>query len=297
MSMKEMTIGLALLLWPVAAWSETVTAHRDIPYAMPKRVRQTLDVYTGSAQKDPASARPVVIWIHGGGWQQGDKSTLAGVKGRPEQHPLKPKLFVDAGYVFVAMNYRFIPEVSIQDMAGDVAKAIGWVYHNAREYGGNPDALFVLGHSAGAQLAALVCTDARYLGAEQLSLGNIRGCVPLDGDTYFPALQIYAPPQNEVNYRKKFPAGFDIELSSVVQVYRNKNIPPFLLIHIADDPKSGTAIQAQVLAKSLHDVGVSAELLAIAGKTHVTLQADMGSPHDPTSEAILAFVRRNTPAR
>ena len=95
----------------------------------------------------------------------------------------------------------------MQEIAGDVAKAIGWVYRNVRQYGGDPDKLFVMGHSAGAQLAALVCTDAKYLNAEQLSLGNIRGCVPLDGDTYFPALQIYAPPQNEENYRKKFPAG------------------------------------------------------------------------------------------
>lgn len=146
-------------------------------------------------------------------------------------------------------------------------------------------------------MAALVCTDARYLTAEKLTLGNIRGCVPLDGDTYFPALQIYAPPQNEANYRKKFPAGNDMELSSVVQVYRNKDIPPFLLIYIADDPRSGTAIQAQVLAKSLRDVGVSAELLPVPLKTHRTLNAEIGSPKDTASSDIVAFVKRNARPR
>lgn len=263
---------------------------------MPKKVRQTLDVYTGP-QKDPSSARPVVIWIHGGGWQQGDKTALAGAKGPPEQHPLKPQLFVNAGFVFVAMNYRFISDATMQEIAGDVAKAIGWVYRNVRQYGGDPDKLFVMGHSAGAQLAALVCTDARYLNAEQLSLANIRGCVPLDGDTYFPALQIYAPPQNEANYRKKFPVGYDVELSSVVQAYRNKDIPPFLLVYIADDPKSGTAIQAYVLAKSLRDVGVSVELLPVPLKTHRTLNAELGLPNDSASAELVAFVKRNSRAR
>jgi arylformamidase len=284
-------IALGFLALPIAVFADNLIAHRDIPYVMPQKARQTLDLYTVS-RNERSTARPVVIWIHGGGWHQGDKSTLA--IGKPEQHLLKPRLFVDAGCVFVAINYRFIPEVTLQEMAGDVAKAIGWVHRNVLEYGGNPDTLFVMGHSAGAQLAALVCTDARYMNAEQVSFGKLRGCVPVDGDTYFPALQIHTSPAKEASYRRTFPLGSDIELSSVVHVYRNKNIPPFLLVYIAEDPKSGTDLQARVLAKSLNDIGVSADLLAVPEKSHRTLNADLGLPNDIASESILAFVKKNS---
>jgi len=137
-----------------------MTVHRDLAYAEPKNERQSLDVY--SPAKD--AHEPVIIWIHGGGWQRGDKSALA--VGAPEQHLLKPQAFVDHGCVFVAINYRFIPNVDLKTMAGDVAKAIGWVKRNIRQYGGDPDSLVVMGHSAGAQLAAYVCTDEEFLKAE-----------------------------------------------------------------------------------------------------------------------------------
>ncbi len=61
------------------------------------------------------------------------------------------------------MNYRFVPQVTVKEITGDIAKAIKWVHDNAKEYGGLPDTIFVAGHSAGAHLAALVCTDDCYL--------------------------------------------------------------------------------------------------------------------------------------
>src|SRR5436309_6551057 len=69
-------------------------------------------------------------------------------------------------------------------MTGDIAKAIRWVHDHAKDYGGDPEAIFVMGHSAGAHLAALVCTDDRYLKAEGLSLSIIKGCVPVDTAAY-----------------------------------------------------------------------------------------------------------------
>src|SRR5262245_23259333 len=138
-------------------------AHRGLAYAEPKNERQTLDVYATVGGKN----RPVVVWIHGGGWQAGDKKDVHG----------KPQAFADKGFVFVSVNYRLLPKATIKEMAGDVAKAIRWVHDHARDYGGDPNTLFVMGHSAGAQLAALVCTDDRYLKAEKLSLSLVKGCV------------------------------------------------------------------------------------------------------------------------
>ena len=142
--------------------------HRDIAYVEEGQERHKLDVYAPTNGED----HPVVFWIHGGGWRKGDK---AGVQS-------KPKAFVESGFVFVSVNYRFVPNVTVKEMTGDIAKAIKWVHDHIGEYGGSPDTIFVMGHSAGAHLAALVCTDERYLEAEGLSLSNITGCGTAGGN-------------------------------------------------------------------------------------------------------------------
>jgi dienelactone hydrolase len=105
----------------------------------------------------------------------------------------KPQAFADKGFVFVSVNYRLLPKATIKQMAEDVAKAIRWVHDHARDHGGDPNTIIVMGHSAGAQLAALVCTDERYLKTEGLPLSVIKGCVPVDGDTYDVPLQMAGP--------------------------------------------------------------------------------------------------------
>src|SRR3954469_24605736 len=116
--------------------------HRDLPYAGTKDERQSLDVHAPAEGK----CRPVVVWIHGGGWRQGDKK---GVQ-------KKPQAFTDRGFVFVSTNYRFVPGGSAKDMTGELRRAIRWVHGHAKDHGGRPNTIFVMGHSAGAHLAALV---------------------------------------------------------------------------------------------------------------------------------------------
>src|SRR5947199_851646 len=80
-----------------------------------------------------------------------------------------------------------------------------WTHDHAKDYGGDPDTILVMGHSAGAQLAALVCTDDRYLKAEGLPLSVIKGCVPVDGDTYDVMMQIKTVEKKRADiYRIKF---------------------------------------------------------------------------------------------
>src|SRR6202158_3881181 len=165
-------IHISSLLVAVAFLAEgkAPEVKRDIPYANPGHERQVLDVY---APKD-AKNLPVVFWIHGGGWQTGDKKDVQ----------IKPQVFMDKGFVFVSTNYRLLPDVDMATIVRDIAKSIRWVNDHIAEHGGDPKRLFIMGHSAGAQLAALICTDDRYLKAEGLSLAITKGCVPVDGDTY-----------------------------------------------------------------------------------------------------------------
>jgi acetyl esterase/lipase len=273
--------GLSVLGGDQQAATATQKVFRDIAYAEPRNERQMLDVYAPTGAKN----RPIVFWIHGGGWQKGDKSEMNA----------KPQAFTDKGYVFATTNYRFIPNVTMPQIAGDVAKSIRWVYDHASEYGGDPETLFVMGWSAGAQLAALICTDDKYLKAERLALTNIKGCVPVDADTFYPALQIdtvEARPgaKRPSSYRIKFPEGNDRELSSVLYVQKDKAIPPFLIVHIAGRPESGTAIQAQVLANALVVAGIPVRVLPAEGKTHNTLNSDLGVAGDASTKAIFDFL-------
>jgi arylformamidase len=262
-------------------FADEMRVDRDRPYADTRHERQVLDVYW------PASGegRAVVVWIHGGGWKAGDKS----------QMQKKPKAFVEAGYVFVAPNRRFIPGASMRDVLADVAKSIRWAREHAKEYGGDPDAIFVMGHSSGANLAALVATDNRYLEAEGLSLSTIKGCVPLDGGLYDVPAQVAASASDAARtatYQELFGDVDDQrDLSPASHVGKGRKIPPFLIFHI-DHPFTKT--QSQEFAKKLRGAEVPAELYyAEDGKTHATLNSEIGLPDDKPTAAIFEFIERS----
>src|SRR2546421_10182829 len=277
------TLSVLALVAPVSADEPKV--HRGLAYANTKNERQTLDVYAPSA---PGKNLPVVVWIHGGGWQGGDKS---------EVHK-KPQAFVDKGFVFVSTNYRLLPSVDMGTIVRDVAKSIRWVHDHIAEYGGDPKRLFIMGHSAGAQLAALICTDDRYLKAERLSLAIIKGCVPVDGDTYDVPLQVATAearykslkqPPPKMGYADKFGTPQQQrDLSAVRHIARNKLIPPFLILHVADD--TDTTAQAHRLWSELREAGIEAKMFGAAGTDHVKLDRDLGVPGDPSTAELFAFV-------
>jgi arylformamidase len=273
--MRFTTTFVGLLL-ASAVFAAEPKVRRDQSYAEPKNERQTLDVFAPAEGQN----HPVVVWIHGGGWQHGDKTEVQ----------QKPTAFADRGFVFVSINYRFVPNVTIKQMAGDVAKAIRWAHDHAQEFGGDPDTMFVMGHSAGAQLAALVCTDDTYLKAEGLPLSTIKGCVPVDGDTYDVPMQIQTVEQRRADsYKMKFgDADSQRDLSPVTHVAKGKNIPPFLLLHVADHPE--TKAQSRRLVKALQEVGVAAKAYPAEGKTHGTINADLGVRDDKPTQALFDFL-------
>jgi arylformamidase len=258
---------------------------RNIAYADSAHERQVLDVYS------PRDAKklPVIFWIHGGGWQTGDKSSVQ----------IKPQVFVDKGFVFVSTNYRLLPDVDMATIVRDIAKSVHWVHLHIAEHGGDPQRLFVMGHSAGAQLAALVCIDDRYLKAEGLSLAIIKGCVPVDGDTYdVPAIietaetrrRVHGLPQAKFGHREKF--GNDAtkhrDFSAVTHVARDKGIPPFLILHVAEHPD--TSAQAQRLGNVLKEAGVAVTVFGAKETTHNKINADLGLSDDPATKVLFEFV-------
>lgn len=276
------------LLLGLASLLPAQEVKRDIPYAEPAHARHVLDIYAPKGAKD----LPVVFWIHGGGWQTGDKSSVQE----------KPKVFVEKGFVFVSTNYRLLPEVEMETIFRDVAKSLGWVHRNIAKHGGDPNRIFVMGHSAGAQLAALMCVDERYLKAEGVPFSVLKGCVPVDGDTYdVPAIietaetrrRVHGQPQAKFGHREKFgndPAKHR-DYSAVTHVAKGKSIPPFLILYVADHPDN--AAQAQRFAAALKEAEVPAIAYGAKETNHNKINANIGTADDPVSAVLFDFVEKS----
>ncbi len=281
-----LTSALALTLLASAPTTAATTpvVTRNLPYASPAHERQVLDIHAPPGAKN----LPVVFWIHGGGWQTGDKTSVQE----------KPRAFTARGFVFVSTNYRLFPAVDMGTIIRDCAKSLAWVHKNIAAHGGDPTRIVVGGHSAGAQLAAILCTDDRLLRAEGVPFSILKGCVPVDGDTYdVPAIvangemrrKLHGQPEPKAGHRVKF--GTDAQhrdYSAVTHVARGKGIPPFLLIHITENPD--TVAQAFRLATVLREAGVSAKLLPVRGVTHGQVNANLGLPGDASTKELFAFV-------
>lgn len=283
-----MKLGLSLLVACVVLSSaQAQEGKRDIPYVKNADKLQTLDVYA------PANAKnlPVVFWIHGGGWQGGDKAEVYS----------KPQVFNAKGFILVSTNYRLLPNVDMATLTRDVAKAIRWVHDHIGEHGGDPKRLLIMGHSAGAQLAALLCTDERYLKEEGLSFAIIKGCVPVDGDTYdIPAMievaelryRLHGLPLPKMGHRIKFgndPAKHK-DFSAVTHVGKGKGIPPFLILYVANHPD--VTAQALRLGNVLKAAEVPVTLFGAKETTHTRINADLGRADDPATAALFAFMEK-----
>lgn len=267
------------------AQGQIAPSKSNIPYVESGHERQVLDTYA------PPDARncPVMFWIHGGGWQVGDKSDVG----------LKPEVLIERGFVFVSTNYRLLPEVEMDVLIGDVAKSLSWVHRNIAQYGGDPKRIFVGGHSAGAQLAAILCTDDRYLKREGVSFDVLKGCVPVDGDTYdVPKIiltaehrqAIYGGKMFTFGHRQKF--GNDpekhIDFSAVTHVAKDKGIPPFLLLYFSGSPD--TRAQAEIFATRLRESDIPVKAYGKGDSNHSALNNDLGKPGDPATDKFYKFL-------
>ena len=278
-------ILFASLLFAVSAMAQEMK--RSIPYVENGHARHVLDIYS------PAGAKnlPVVFWVHGGGWQTGDKANVQE----------KPAWFTKKGFVFVSINHRLLPEVEMEVLVRDVAKAFGWMHKHIAEHGGDPNRVLVGGHSSGAQLATLICTDDRYLKAEGVSFASLIGCVPVDGDTYdIPAiietaetrLRVHGMPMPKYGHRLKFgndPAKH-VDFSAVTPVAKGKSIPPFLIVHVADHPDN--SIQAKRLEAALKAAEIPVTVFGGKETNHTRINALIGTEGDATTKALDNFVTK-----
>ena len=235
----------------------------------------------------PVSA-PVMVMIHGGAWSIGDKDY-----GNCNINSDKAALFTGMGYIFATINYRLSPEVKHPEHVRDVAMAIAWLHNNIASYGGDPNRIYLIGHSAGAHLAALTAIDPRYLKEFKISPAILKGVILLDGAGYDIPRQTTKMLKAGILYRWYIAAfttdkATQADASPVIHVVDNASIPPFLMFYLSQ--REDACEQNELLAAKLTAGGFRAQLVPVKGKTHRSINSDIGTRNDAVSAVIVNFL-------
>jgi acetyl esterase/lipase len=200
---------------PAAEDQPQITSKIDISYG--DHDLQRLDLY----QPQDAGNAPIMVYVHGGGWKRGDKRSVG----------QKADFFCRRGWVFVSVNYRLLPEGKHPANVNDIAKAIVWAHQHAAEHGGDPDRIFIMGHSAGCHLVALVATNQKYLEQAGESLDIVKGVIALDTQAFnLPKLIAETPSALYAQMFSKDPQ-VHRDASPLHHVAKDKGIPPFLICY------------------------------------------------------------------
>lgn len=205
-------------------------AAANIAYAVGEGRR--LDIY---APKNLDQRAPVVVFFHGGRWTEGNK----------DEYKFVGEALSSRGIVAVVADYRKYPDVRMAGFMDDAAKAVSWVHSNISSYGGDPQKLFVMGHSSGAHMATLLALDRRYLDNAGMRT-PLAGAIGLAGAYDF--LPLRAPDLQEI-----FGPESRYSMSQPVNFARPE-APPTLLVHSKDDATTSVS-NARNLAQALRDKG------------------------------------------
>jgi arylformamidase len=243
---------------------------------------QGLDLWVPEGAKNA----PLVLFVHGGGWQWGSKSNALG--------RAMPAHMMEQGYALASIDYRLVPKNTVEEQAADVAAALAHILKQADALGIDPTRVVLTGHSAGAHLVALVGTDERYLKAAGLSFADIDGVLPNDSATYDVAAQIKgAGPMMQRVYTQAF--GSDPARQQALSPMHHAagpNAPAFLLFHIQ---RTDGITQNAALAEALARAGTAVEIAGFAGeglRGHMEINRKLGQPDYPATPVMDAWLRK-----
>ncbi len=263
-----------------------------------------------------AANRPVVLFVHGGAWMFGDKDMLGLYRD-------VGRFFARHGAVAVCINYRLVPFVKHPDQVKDVARAFAWVRAHVRDYGGDPDRIFLCGHSAGGHLVALLATDDEYLKNPELKLNAedraaLKGVMAVSGIYRIPSQEEFnaildsvvlglvqashnapfvtalAPALQRQNYtlnpfRLAFGEDSALAAQAAPLTHVHKGLPPFLLLYAELElPKVDE--MAQEFGKALKAARDPVEVERIPNSDHNFILFKLDQPNDPAAAALLAFL-------
>ena len=258
--------------------SAKVKREKDIAYTnKADGMHNLLDVYYPEIE---GNAKDVVVFIHGGSWNTGKKDTYWWL-GRN---------FASKNVVEVNINYRIDSDSQYAQMAADAAAAVKWVKNNIKKYGGNPERIFVMGHSAGGHLAALINTDPQYFRDQEIE-NPIRGIILNDGFGLDMHEYLLKAEKNEqtAGFMKTFNGGEEAWKRGSPLHYSDNIKNPYLII-IGE--KTYPAIKIQ--SKRLYDMLIANKqpvlFKEISGKKHIGMISQMVFRKNILYQTILEFM-------
>ena len=219
--------------------------------------RQKLDVYVPRAAAP--GPRPLVVFFYGGSWQTGERG----------QYLFVAEAIASLGAVVVVPDYRVYPEVVFPAFLDDAAMAVAWSRKHAGELGADPDHVFLMGHSAGAHIAAMLALDPQYLERVGESPRRIAGVVGLAGPYDF------LPLESE-NLRRIFAPESTIARTQPIN-FASAGAPPMLLATGTEDTTVNPRNTARLAAR-LKSLGVPVTEIRYAGLNHYTLVGYLAAP-------------------
>ena len=232
--------------------------------------RDKLDIF----MPEGADEAPVIVFYHGGALMQGDKVAGEALARR----------FVPEGIGVVSATYRLSPGVMHPAHIQDATAAFAWVVSNIARYGGDPDRVYVSGHSAGAYLAALMALDPSYLAAHGLAHNTIRGTIPISPFLYV---------EETAKDRPKTVWGEDPEawLEASVTPHVGTNKGPMLLIY-ADGDDKWRRDQIDIFGEAMRAAGNRrVRVVEMPDRTHGSLMTSMNAPDDRIGDQVMEFVK------
>jgi acetyl esterase/lipase len=260
-------VGLLNAVTPTDSYTKTsAIAYGNDP-------RQQLDIYAPTVKK--AGPTPVVLFFYGGSWNSGERNDYRFVGEALASH----------GYVTVIADYRLYPQVRYPDFLKDGAHAFAWVHEHISSYGGDPEHLFLMGHSAGGYNAAMLALDPRLLADVNLNASAIRGWIGLAGPYDF--LPVKNPDVRPVFFFPNSPP------DSQPINHISASAPPALLMAAAEDDLVNPQRNTGGLAKRLREVGVPVSEHYYDNVSHITLVAALSRPlcyKAPALEEIVRFI-------
>ncbi len=221
--------------------------------------------------------RPVVLYIHGGGWVVGDRKRVYNM----------PQWLTSKGYVFVAIDYRKIPKTNIDGQVRDVTAAIAWTRRNIRRHGGDPNRIVLMGHSAGAHLSALVAAQGKASG--------LRGIIPNDVQAY--DLLAYATKRGSIG--AMFGTAFTnepknwIKWSPATYARKTRRMPPHLILYSRSQGERRRSISIGY-ANLIKGLGTRTEIFHGTAYSHGAIAARLGRSGDAATKAIERFLEKVT---
>jgi acetyl esterase/lipase len=279
-------IGVPLLYREAALPAEQIVRdlrYWDGPDADPEKHRLDLFRPTGSGW-------PVLVFIHGGGWTSGDKGLRVG---GAAIYGNIGRFYAARGIGVAVISYRLQPEVAWPDQVTDAARAVAWVHANVARFGGDPERIVLMGHSAGGQLATRLALDPAPLTALGVDHRVVKGLVSVSGAaldlTDAESWRLGQPRRYyETRFRNGDPGDGWMRDASPVR-FAAPGAPPALVIYAEGDPPE-LRRQGQVLDTALRNAGDASEVVIVPGSSHTRILLTLSRPDGVAAQAILRFV-------